>query len=222
MNITIATPWRQHEDSVLRYETRVKSLTGGHSLRFAFLENDSTDRTYDLLQSWAAIDPRVALAKRDTGGPLYPSIVHADRFRIMGMVFNWTLDLVDLTWSDYVLFLPCDIAFAPDMLERLLAHRTPIVAPFVFQNGLFYDIWAFSRNGHNFMPFPEEVTERRFGTEIIELDTLGGVTLIDADVLRAGARYSEEDVDRGFCRHAKQLGFSVWADPTVHVYHGLS
>lgn len=220
-NVTIVTPWRQHADDVLRYEQRITTLDyPPDRLRLAFLENDSRDETWDLLQSWAKLDRRITLDKRDTGGPLYPSIVNARRFEIMGTVFNWALELVDYEWTDYVLFLPCDIHFGPDLLARLLAHHAPVVSPFVYQNGFFYDIWAFSRNGHNFLPFAEGSTEALFGADLIEMETMGGVTLIDADVLRAGVRYSTEDVDRGFMTAARAAGFTVWADPSLHVYHG--
>ena len=64
-------------------------------------------------------------------------------------------------------------------------------------------------------------TEALFGSDLVELETLGGVTLIDADVLRAGVRYSTINVDRGLCEAARAKGFTVWADPTLHVYHGV-
>lgn len=220
-NVTIVTPWRQHVEQVLAYEARVAALDFPQDrLRFAFVENDSTDGTYDRLASWAGLDERVSLHKRDTGGPLYPSIVNAHRFEIMGTVFNWALDEVDYEWSDYVLFLPCDIRFGPDLLARLLAHRANICSPFVYQRGVFYDIWAFSRNGHDFLPFAEGMTTQLFGDELIEMETIGGVTLIDCDVLRAGVRYSTINVDRGLCEAARALGYSCWADPTLRVYHG--
>lgn len=220
-NVTVVTPWRQHAEQVLAYEQRMAALDyPQEQLRFVFVENDSTDGTYEKLVSWAALDDRITLLKQDTGGPLYPSIINAHRFEIMGTVFNWALDAVDYVWSDYVLFMPCDIRFGPDLLARLLAHQAPIVSPFVFQNGFFYDIWAFSRNGHDFLPFAEASTAELFGSDLVEMETIGGVTLIDCDVLRAGVRYSTVNVDRGLCEAARAKGFSVWADPTLHVYHG--
>lgn len=221
-NVTVVTPWRQHAGAVLAYEAQFNQLDYPEDLlRFVFVENDSTDGTHELLLSWAQLDERISLSKQDMGEPLYPSIVNADRFRILGTVFNWALDLVDYEWTDYVLFMPCDILFPPDLLRRLLDHHAPIVAPFVYQHGVFYDIWAFSRNGRDFLPFAEDATEDMYGSELVELETLGGVTLIDADVLRAGVRYSLINVDRGLCEAARAAGFSVWADPTLHVYHGV-
>lgn len=220
-NVTIVTPWRQRAYLVPQYQAQIITLDYcAHCLRFVFVENDSTDGTHELLREWADTDPRISLYKRDTGQPLYPSIVNMHRFEIMGTVFNWALDAVDYNWTDYVLFMPCDIRYGPDLLRRLLAHHAPVVSPFVYQNGRFYDIWAFSRNGRDFAPFPEGETETLYGTELVEMSTMGGVALIDADVLRAGVRYSLTSVDRGFMEAARAKGYGVFADPTLHVYHG--
>ena len=221
-NVTVVTPWRQREDEVLRYEERFEALDyPAHRLRFVMVEGDSTDGTRARLESWAGLDDRLTVLRCDLGKPYYPSVVNPERFWVLGTVFNAGLDAVNYGWADYVLFMPCDVEFPPDLLRRLLDHHAPIVAPFVFQRGVFYDIWAFSRRGANFPPFPEDSTEALFGSDLVELETLGGVALIDADVLRAGVRYSTINVDRGLCEAARAKGFSVWADPTLHVYHGV-
>ena len=220
--VTVVTPWRQHAGAVLDYERQMAALDYPQDhLRFVCVENDSTDETYPLLSSWAALDARVLLRKQDRGYPLYPSIVNPHRFEILATVFNWALDLVDYDWTDYVLFMPCDIAFQPDLLRRLLDHRAPLVSPFVFQNGLFYDTWAFRRDGRNFPPFAETDTEAIFGRDLVRMETMGCVMLIDADVLRAGVRYSTVNVDRGLCEAARAAGYALWADPTLRVYHGV-
>lgn len=220
--VTVVTPWRQHAGAVLDYERQMAALDYPQDrLRFVFVENDSTDETYPMLSSWAALDARVLLRKQDRGYPLYPSVVNPHRFEILATVFNWALDLVDYDWTDYVLFMPCDIAFQPDLLRRLLDHRAPLVSPFVFQNGLFYDTWAFRRDGRNFPPFAETDTEAIFGRDLVRMETMGCVMLIDADVLRAGVRYSTVNVDRGLCEAARAAGYALWADPTLRVYHGV-
>lgn len=220
--VTVVTPWRQHAGAVLDYERQMAALDYPQDrLRFVFVENDSTDETYPMLSSWAALDARVLLRKQDRGYPLYPSVVNPHRFEILATVFNWALDLVDYDWTDYVLFMPCDIAFQPDLLRRLLDHRAPLVSPFVFQNGIFYDTWAFRRDGRNFPPFAETDTEAIFGRDLVRMETMGCVMLIDADVLRAGVRYSTVNVDRGLCEAARAAGYALWADPTLRVYHGV-
>ncbi len=75
----------------------------------------------------------------NTGKPRYGSVVDAERFKTLATVFNAGLDRVDVDWSDYVLFLPSDIQYEPDLLTRLLAHNKSIIAPFVYLNDRFYD-----------------------------------------------------------------------------------
>lgn len=189
-------------------------------LRFVAVEGDSTDDTYEMLRDWTLRDERVRLLECDTGTRHYGSVVNAERFATLARVFNTALDAVDLEWSDYVLFTPSDIDFLPSVLNRLLAHDKDMIAPFFFgRDGLFHDTWGFSRNGKNFEKFCRNDSAERYGRKPIKMDTVGGMVLMKSDVLRAGCRYTAEEVDRGLCKTAQAHGFSVWADPATHVVH---
>ena len=218
--VTIVSPWRDGMRVMLRYFDQIKALDWPHDdLRMVLVEGDSTDGTEAALRWWVAADPRARLVKCDTGKPRYGSVVHPERFAILATVFNAGLDAVDYEWTDYVLFLPCDITYQPDLLRRLVAHNAAVVAPLVFQNGVFYDIWAFSKDGKNFGPFPRQFVDDLDQT-LTECDTMGGTMLIDADVLRAGVRYTTDEVDRGFTAKAKAMGYTLFADIKTHVEHG--
>ncbi len=118
-----------------------------------------------------------------------------------------------------MLFLPSDIQYEPDLLTRLLAHNKSIIAPFVYLNDRFYDIWAFSQNGDNFWAHTREQAREMFGDKPIQMDTVGCVMLMRYEIVRQGVRYADEDVDRGLCNDARSLGFTVWADPATEVVH---
>jgi len=137
--------------------------------------------------------------------------------------------------------LPSDIVYGPELLGNLLAHDVDVVAPLVFMNGRFYDVWAFSRDGRSLPSFTcseaetffdTECTEGAEGTEIflegtapsrkgtlVEMETVGGTLLMKAALLQAGVRYRAEDVDRGLCVLARALGYRVWADVGTWVVH---
>jgi glycosyltransferase involved in cell wall biosynthesis len=221
-NVTICSPFRDSEASIAEYFDRLFNLDyPAKSLRFVAVEGDSQDSTWDdLVKRWEYFDARFNLIKCDTGKPKYGSVVNAERFQVLAQVFNAALDAVDYEWTDYVLFLPSDIRYQPDLLSRLLAHGKDIISPFVWVyldgRNQFYDIWAFSRDGTSYMPFMHLDAD---GLKPIQMHTVGGVTLIKADVLKAGCRYTPDEVDRGLCKAAKAKGFTVWADPTTHVYH---
>jgi len=218
MNVTICSPFRDSAVFLRPYLDRLARLDWpGAALRFVFVEGDSIDETWPCLAVTAMSDPRVTLRRCDTGRSRYGSVVNAERFWTLATVFNAGLAVVDLQWSDAVLFLPCDIDYDPDLLRRLAGWEKDIISPYVWQDGVFYDVWAFSRNGRDYVGFGRDtVTE----TEPIRMDTVGGIVLIDAKVLRAGVRYTFDSVDRGLCELARAKGFTVWADPTTNVWHG--
>lgn len=219
MNITIVTPWRQRETLVHPYREQAQSLDWPYGqLRFIFVEGDSTDATREMLARWALQDDRVTLLRHDVNAPYYPSVVDSGRFRILAEVFNIGLEAVEP--CDSVLFLPCDIKYEPSLLRKLAETKKSFVSPFVFQNGIFYDTWAFQLHGHSIGAFKQARTLEMFGHKPIEMESTGCVTLFDYGVISAGARYDSETVDRGFCAAARDRGFKVWADPTTQVYHG--
>jgi hypothetical protein len=193
--------------------------------RRIFVEGDSVDGTWKKLQKWYPLGSRFTLIKCDTHTPHFGSVVNAQRFRTLATVFNAGLDAVDLEWSDYVLFLPADIHYGPDLLQRLIAHDVDVVAPLVWSDGVFYDTWAVGKDGQYFHKFTPAEAKQMFGgsasspTGLVEMDTVGGVVLIKASVLRAGCRYTSTEVDRGLCQMAKSKGFRVWLDTQTHVYH---
>lgn len=223
-NLTIVTPMRDCAGAFTEYLARVNSLDWpADDLRIVVAEGDSADMTPSLLRMWACDDPRVTVVTADTGKPRYGSVVDPERFRVLATVFNAGLDAVDLEWTDCVLFLPADIMIEPDLARRLVASASSatgahILAPFVWMGGQFYDVWAFTRNGQPFAPFRLHVAAS-FGPDPVPMDTVGGTMLIHGDVLRAGVRYTEDEVDRGFCHAARAQGFGVFADPTINVYH---
>ena len=224
-NLTIVTPMRDCAAIMPAYVQRVTGLDWpADQLRVVISEGDSVDMTKSLLRLWMASECcRVTVVTADTGKPRYGSVVDPERFRILATVFNAGLDAVDLEWTDCVLFLPADIMIEPDLARRLVASASSatgahILAPFVWMGGQFYDVWAFTRNGQPFAPFRLHVAAS-FGPDPVPMDTVGGTMLIHGDVLRAGVRYTEDEVDRGFCHAARAQGFGVFADPTINVYH---
>lgn len=220
MNVTIVTPCRDAERMIADYRLRVEALAHApDKLRVVMVEGDSVDRTWPRLWEWAAQDDRVTVVKRDTGKPRYGSVVHPERFEILATVFNAGLDAVDTEWSDYVLFLPVDIRYGPDLLQRLIAHEVDMVSPFVWQGTIFYDIWAFRRAGAHFVNFDRAHAKRHMGTELMEMDSIGGTMLMRAEIVARGCRYGVADVDHGLCRQAADLGYRLWADPATEVEH---
>ena len=109
----------------------------------------------------------------------------------------------------------CDAAPAGGTGEGVQLRHA---APFVFQNGVFYDTWAFTQQGRSIGPFPQ-TTWQQWGTVPIPMDTIGGTLLMRREVPGCGLRYTIDDVDRGLTSAAAARGFGVFADPATHVFH---
>lgn len=221
--VSIITPLRDAsyllDDFMRRYREFWRS---GLELDLVFVEGDSQDDTWAKVGEIVLQHRTVRAVKCDTGQPRYGSVVDANRFKVLATVFNRGIEAVDLARADYVLMLPVDIITQPDLIVRLAQHNLPLVSPLVFHvsDGNFYDTWAFrDRLGHGLGPFHITDTWRIFPNGPTQMNTIGGVMLMKAEVLRAGARYTEAEVDRGLCQRAAELGFSCWADPTTKVYH---
>lgn len=226
VHVTICSPFRDSGADIPAYFERLFTLRLDNPyvmLRFVYVEGDSKDSTWEMLREWAQYDDRVTLVKCDTGKPRYGPVVNPERFQVLARVFNEALDAVDLEWTDYVLFLPSDIHYEPDLLSRLLAADKDIVAPFswTYENGRyrFYDVWGFGCQGKAFTPFTQQAAREVYGDALLQMDMVGGTVLIKSAVLKLGCRYTEKDVDRGLCWDAQRLGFTVWADPATAVYH---
>ena len=223
--VTIVAPFRQREARVGPFRARVNALEHDRDcVRVLCVEGDSTDGTREALAEWARQDRRVCVLTANTGGPLFGSVVDAQRFRQMAQVCNAGLAAVDRSWSDYVLMLPSDIVYGPEMLGRLLAHAADLVSPLVFIHGRFYDVWAFTRKGKGLPAFRPDEIEKVFGLtggadDLVEMDTVGGTLLMRKAVVQAGVKYREEDADRGLCIMARARGFRVWADVGTWVRH---
>jgi hypothetical protein len=220
-HVTICTPARDAAGLLAGYWAQLAALDWpAEDVRYIVCEGDSADYTAVLLDAWATTDSRVRIVHCHTGKPHYGSVVNAERFAVLAAVYNTALDAVDYAWSDYVLMLQVDIHFSPLLLRRLVAHDVDIVAPLIFRDNIFYDIWGFSRHGSNFPPFPAWRTAEFCGLSLLDMETIGGTTLFKAAVLRDGSvRYTPEQVDRGMCATARSQGCRVWADPQTWVEH---
>lgn len=223
--VSIVSPFRDSEAGLPAYKNRINLLDyPPELLRLVCVEGDSIDHTYSILYGWASEDRRVSLVKCQTNHSRYPSLVSKERFAHLAAVFNAGLDAVDTKWSDYVMFLPSDVLYGPDLIKRLMSHNKDMISPMFWApdhgNKRFYDIWGFRRDGESFKPYPPAWYYQHLPHEPVKMDTVGGVNLMNINVLKLGCRYTADEVDHGLCKMAQAEGLSVWCDPTTHIVHG--
>jgi len=221
-NITIVAPLRQAEGYINGFLGHLDDLDyPKERLHVVLVEGDSTDNTWQLAANWVKGNSYASLIKYDTGRQKYGSVVLTERFTHLADVFNHCIEAADLEWSDYIVFTPSDIIFNNQIIKELASRKCDLIAPMYWQDGQdrFYDIWGFNHAYIGFGGYPHDWYERALPREPVKMETIGGMIMMKADVLRRGARYGKEDVDHGLCKSAQTLGFNVWCDPTTNIYH---
>lgn len=232
--VTIITPVRdiagRQLSSLIERLTRLDYSK--KRLRFIAVEGDSVDDTLDQLEQWTMKVKQLTIVKHDTGKARFGHVVSVERFRHLAGIINAGIKAAIADnpstssgrgWADYIMCIPSDVDFEPDLINRLLTHDKRLIAPMFWTEeggGLrFYDTWAFSRDGLSLPPFNFTWYQANYPQRPMEMDTVGGCVLVQADLFRQGLRYSEFNLDRGLCEQVRAMGHSIWADPTTHVVH---
>lgn len=122
---------------------------------------------------------------------------------------------------DWLWFMDDDHAFAPNMLERLLAHNLPLVMPICLQRVFpFAPVQYTSHNGVAYEPInPGDHDE-----PLVEV-VAGGCAgmLIRREVLLAvdepWFEYSDRSEDIIFCEKARAAGFQLFCDTSIRLGH---
>lgn len=229
--------FRNSEKNVDRYFANVLRLQRKNiRLSFVLIEGDSSDKTYEKIETYIKKVPRIILKKIDKHTIVYGSVANPVRFKALSELANEALMSAMNFKPDYVLWLESDILYDHDLLERLINNNKDVVAPLVLRYGSnkFYDIWAFRKgnkiNENNKKADRRWLPKGCFTIEYpyhecfnpyrsFEVDSCGSVILIKSKVVIKGARFSKEESIVGFCKSARRHGFSVWVDPTTKVYH---
>lgn len=136
-------------------------------------------------------------------------------------------------YDDYLLFIDSDMAFPVDGLNKLIASKKDIIGAVYYSRKSPNLPLVFKENEgkySNYEDFPED--------KVFECDAIGtGFLLISKKVLEAFDKainekkfrlpfdfmHTEHHVELGedmaFCNRAKQLGFKIYADPTIQMGH---
>lgn len=194
MKILILTPLKDAEAYLPIYFKNLYHLTCPHqNISLGFLESDSQDRTYAILQARLAELNRefrqVRLWQRDFGFKLPPGMpqwagqIQYERRSVLARSRNHLL-FNALDDEDWVLWLDVDVVDYPaDIIERLLATGKEIVHPHCVReyHGPSYDRNAWRNRGRL------HLDDLRSEGDLVELHAVGGtMLLVKADVHRDG------------------------------------
>jgi hypothetical protein len=248
--VLVLTPAKQAAEHLARYFQLLSSLDYPKTrVSIGFLEGDSSDGTYDLLDARVpALQQeyrRVTLTKWDAGFHMPPEIprwqpaYQLPRRSILAKARNRLL-VAALDDEEWVLWLDVDVEDYPsDVLRRLLDTGKDIVQPHCVQEygGPTFDWNAWREKGE------VRMDSLRGGPDLVRLDAVGGIMLlVRADLHREGlmfpsflygrpSRYARENSPitgyrgpgeietEGFGIMAKDMGYECWGMPNLEVVH---
>ena len=194
MKILILTPVKDAEEYVHIYFKNLYRLAFPHrNISLGFLESDSQDRTYAILEAkLPELNQefrQARLWKRDFGFriphgmPRWAGQIQYERRSVLAQSRNHLL-FNALDDEDWVLWLDVDVVDYPaDVIERLLATGKEIVHPHCVReyHGPSYDRNAWRDRGRY------HLDDLRSEGDLVELHAVGGtMLLVKADAHRAG------------------------------------
>ncbi len=220
--VVMLSMWRNDGERNLAWRAQHLLSKSYPALRWVWVVGDSSDDTYArLLEVIDAVNPwrRVDLVQIDS------HIVGDDpvtRRRRLGATANaWLNQLRE--GDDYLLVHESDIVSPVNLIERFLDHaragRCPIagwpILPLGQNRAVFYDIWAYRKDGVMFMNHPPFHACYR-PHETFEVDSVGTCWMFAAADARAGARFGDDAV-LTMCADLRARGRRFWVDPDLIV-----
>lgn len=236
-DLTILSIFRQSEAYVYRYLRQVEKafrLSGGRC-HAVWLEGDSTDQTYTILQDakkrFEIQGFDVTLIKDDTKEPHWSGMKkeersHAQRWKHMATCWNSCMKGLkptklgvcvesDLIWDPRVLFA----------VAQKLDENVHVIYPQLLYKrwfGLkkrFYDRWGFRRGGEHFAgkkPYhlPQLGDEKTY--PLIPLDVGAGM------IVTKGDRMAQATWDETCCLLKFPSGTNLFVDLTKEIFHPLT
>jgi hypothetical protein len=199
-----------------------------HDIIYIFIEGDSSDNTYRELEDWLSSRDDYILKKLDKKKPRFPKDKSSGRTRyfaeLRNMLIDYALSIPDVS---EVLMIDANYGWKGDLVSSLRDIDADIAAPLVVMNKnnngkfLFYDTWAFRKNGSQFSHYYPYVGYSKLNKPI-SVDSVGGGYLINRKVLESNVKYNgDRDCEHvGFCQKARKKGFSIKINPNVFIMKG--
>jgi hypothetical protein len=240
--VLILTPVKDIEDCIFGYWRMLFRLTYPHKLiSLGFLESDSSDRTYELLQSQMKNlnkeFRRANLWKHDFGYHIPEGFdrkadwLQPERRSVLAKSRNHLLSHA-LQDEDWVLWIDADLLDYPeDIIQTMLATGRDIVQPHCVleYGGPTYDTNGWRDKGR------AHLDDLRGGETLVPLDAVGGtMLLIRADIHREGLvfptfpygldnprrREGRGEVEtEGLGIMAQDMGYQAWGMPYLEFRH---
>ncbi len=194
---------------------------------YIFIEGDSSDNTYGVLKNWLTPKKNYILKKVDRRHRPFAKDRNQKRTIYFAELRNMLIDLyLSIPEASEILMIDANYGWKGDLISSLRDTNTDIAAPLVLMHKnrdgkyLFYDTWAFRKDGRQFSQFLPYT--KGLSSEPLDVDSVGGGYLVKRKVLESGVRYNgDRDCEHvGFCKKAKDMGFAIKINPKVYIRKG--
>ncbi|NPV54133.1 MAG: hypothetical protein HPY71_11505 [Firmicutes bacterium] len=220
--VVIGCPVRNRDWIIGEYLDHIYNLDfPKDDLSLCFVINDSTDRTKEILMSFAREHKdeyrQIRILEHDLGQiedqrtwnvrkKIYVSLAE-----LRNILVEQALDME----ADYLFSVDSDILVPPYTLKELIVADKDIVSAQIWNDPskVFPNIMA-HRNGSitHYLDFPKNA--------LFQCDVTGAVYLLKKKVLEEVRYcYHEQGEDVGFCLEAKKKGFEIWANSKIACKH---
>jgi hypothetical protein len=240
--ISVFSLWRDSESYMQRSLKQLESLELQHpeiEFSYFFYENDSTDNTASILNSWMSprkgklLSENVSFSKEGT-------VMTESRMKKMAYYRNRMIDLGRFIKSDYSVIFDSDVIFGDDILKKFLSkidQETIMYTPFISQNikckvcncgkDSYYDIAAlYDKQNHRGLiwscnPFVNIFDRQNLSiNNPVEVNSaFGGFVLIKSFPLNFCNWRSNGDIEHVlFCEEIRKYGkIKIYPDIQVRV-----
>lgn len=145
--------------------------------------------------------------------------------QVRNLIAHWVVN-----GFDYLFSVDSDIAFEPDTLKKLLAHDKDVVSGLYIQrkpNQHTLEIYEHNgRGGVSNMPYAKlkdrgltEIAGCGFGCVLVKREVFETVGYPQFEYHSAIDHAHTISEDNDFCRKARDKGFKIYADPSIHCRH---
>jgi GT2 family glycosyltransferase len=218
-----------HINHIERYFHQIESQTNlnQNEIGFFLLEGDSKDNTADTLKIYASERNNVKIFHQSA---TYGMVTSTDDPNRIASVSRLGTRLINEAKEhcQYVMFVESDLIMPDNLISTLLSDieqlKAGIVAPIamLYAQNIFYDTWAFRNlddsrwQGHH--PFSHVIDQyERF----IPMKSVGSCAIIDGEALRKGANFNEGAFVE-LCNNVRSLGYEIYADKLLRIWHPSS
>lgn len=231
--VTIGCPIRTREKHLPHYLNCILNLDYPLKLiNLLFLENNSTDNSYQILQSffneYQNKFNHITIAQiniRDFNDSRMAEVREKYVYLALAMLRNLWIKNIK---TEYAFSVDCDIMFKPKILKKLLSYNLDFVSALIC-NGHFVHEYIPNFNPYlnlNAHKYNEHGSLHSISVNtqgLIEVDYTGAIALMSKKVCRLGRfDYSTFGEDLPFCKSLQNNNIKLYCDSSTRATHCMT